>query len=68
MLSHQIASAGKNKKSVEWGVDLKVVKLAHKTERDDDASRNDKLNVILQAIEDGVQLIVKKNTSRAAYL
>jgi hypothetical protein len=52
MLSQEIASAGKNKKSVEWGVDLKVVKLAHKTERDDDASRNDKLKVILQAIED----------------
>jgi hypothetical protein len=52
MLYQQIASGRKNKKSMEWGVDLKVVNLAQKTERDADSSRNDKLKVILQAMED----------------
>jgi hypothetical protein len=52
MLYQQVASSGKDKKSVEWGVDLKAVKFIRKGEAEDEPDRDDKLKLVLQALDD----------------
>jgi hypothetical protein len=52
MLYQQVASSGKGKKSVEWGVDLKAVKFIRKGEAEDKPDRDDKLKLVLQALDD----------------
>ena len=50
MLYQQVASSDKTKKSLEWSVDLKAVKLTHKMETEDEPGTNDKLRVVLREI------------------
>jgi len=50
MLYQQVASSDKTKKSLEWSVDLKAVKLTDKMETEDEPDTNDKLRVVLREI------------------
>ena len=52
MLCQQVASSGKDKKSVEWGVDLRAVKFIRKSEVEDEPDTDDKLKIILRELDD----------------
>jgi len=52
MLYKQVASSGKEKKSIDWGFDLKVVKLTRKNETEDEADADDKLKIVVEELED----------------
>jgi hypothetical protein len=52
MLYQQVASSDKTKKSLEWSVDLKAVKLTRKMEAENEPDTNDKLRTVLREIED----------------
>jgi hypothetical protein len=51
MLYSQVASSAKEKKSVEWGLDLKALKGTRKFESEDQPDRDDKLKAVIQALE-----------------
>lgn len=51
MLYDQIAFSGKEKKSVEWVLDLKPFKASRKSEREDEPDRDDKLKAVIEALE-----------------
>lgn len=51
MLYSQVAFSGKEKKSVEWGLDLKAVKATRKVESENEPDRDDKLKAIIEALE-----------------
>ncbi len=52
MMYQQVASSGKDKKSVEWGVDLKAVKFMRKSKAEDEPDTDDKLKIVLRELDD----------------
>src|SRR6185437_7872685 len=52
MLYQQVASSGKDKKSIEWGVDLKAFKFIRKSEEEGEPDRDDKLKIILRELDE----------------
>jgi uncharacterized protein DUF7019 len=51
MLYNQVASAAKEKKSIEWTIDLKALKFSRKNESEDEPDREDKLKAVIDALE-----------------
>jgi len=51
MLCSQVGSSGKEKKSFEWGLDLKAFKAIRKVESEDEPDRDDKLKAVIEALE-----------------
>jgi hypothetical protein len=51
MLYLQVGSAGKDKKSLEWTLDVKAFKVVHKSESEGEPDRHDKLKAVIDALE-----------------
>ncbi len=51
MLYAQVGSAGKDKKSLEWTLDLKAFKVVRKSESEDEPDTQDKLKDVMDALE-----------------
>jgi hypothetical protein len=51
MLYNQVASSASDKKSLEWGIDLKAFKLTRKIEAEEEPDQYDKLKEVISALE-----------------
>src|SRR4051812_12948742 len=51
MLYQQVAATGSNKRSFEWGFNLKAVTFSRKKEAEEELDTNEKLKAVIQELE-----------------